>query len=228
MNRKMNFGIKLLVIIGSLSILFLIVNPILKSQMYGHDMSWTKAKDLLWIFNDSNKVFIDERTICFSREGDVYNQFRYKGNMFQNDEGLTIVVWEFNTKGRKSNSRFILSHKGNLTRTHFKEYELLNRRNSNKVYINYGMDFENGFDVKLNKFDSIVKFYKNEKYDGVIGYFSRVVLSDKNGVEQVILTNDKDHNLTNLIVYSKGDKTYLISITSNEYFDENVSQIFNF
>ncbi|MES2800201.1 MAG: hypothetical protein V4638_09315 [Bacteroidota bacterium] len=208
--------------------IYSIVAPLVSAKLYGYKGDWSKHKNYMWIFKDSARFEIENNiAYTFFKESDTYNTYRYYDQQYFNKGELMIVVWEFkNCENVDLNSINIIDAK--VSDLQFENYETLNLNSEREVIINDKMTLRHGFNVKKSMYDSILAEYDEPHYKGVCGFFPRIVLSDKSNQNMIVFKNDNEYCLTSLLVYKKNDRIYILVVTSRDYFDPKVIDIFDF
>lgn len=219
--------IKVSVIIGGAILLALIANLIYKKSKYGYSTDWEIHKKYRWVFKDSIIKDIDTIGYSYVTKKDILNNFHYKSNLKKHDFGYNIIVWEFKKMNDIKLENISINKKENLFFVHFDEGVTLDKGTDLETDVKFGYSFNNGFDISVDKTDTIISFYNGRNFKGCYGKIRQVSLGNKKEGDQIVLHNELNSSLTSIIAFKRKSSLYLVVIQSEKYFDSDIINILN-
>ena len=214
--------LKILTVVGGLVIIGLIANLILKKGVYGHDTDF-KSTNNFFIFKDSIKSDIDSLRFSYYTKNDVLSYYHYTRISLDKEIDFVVSIWEFKNLNKIKLENCEIGQ-ANLDNVFFEEVQVLSLDSGNEKNVKYDFSFQNGFNIFIDKNDSIFKHYFDKRYKGYFGKFNKIGLKNKNGF-QIIIDNSSVNNLTSFIIFKKKSSIYLVLINSEEEFNSDIINI---
>ncbi len=224
MNKKYKIIIAILVAI------FLVIqgNLFVKMHIYGHNADYTSFKKYKWIFKKNTQVNLDDIGNSTFSKTDCQNFFHYLGNMKNKDMGFLFNIWEFKNLENINLDKVKLTNDFDVSNITFKNGETLNMESELRQDVKYNYSFKDGFNINIDKKDTIKSYYKGKYYVGCYGNFKRISLwNEFEGHQIIIIKNDLKNPLTSILVYKRNKRLFLIIVQSDKYFDKDIIDVLN-
>jgi hypothetical protein len=217
--------LKIIVVIISISIIYLFVNAFFMLFYYGHKSKMEVYNK--WVFTDASKKELSKLGDSYISDNDTLTNYRYKGEAFKNNLGQNVLIWKFNDLKNKKINQIAFLKNQDLDFINFDEHEILDKDSDFEIYYEYKLNFINKFQVNLSKSDSSIYMYKGDTYKGVYGKFDKISISNEDGHKILLLNFDKKNYMA-VIIFKRFKSIYLAVIHSDFYFSKDIINIFSF
>ena len=191
-----------------------------------HSINWGKQEDYLWIFKDSVLNDIDENSFAVYNKRDIYIDFGYKAILKKQIQGYYVLLWEFKDLEKINIHYSKFTNSQESANLYIDKGEVIDQGSASEITIKEDYSFINEMNVDAY-FGNIDTLFKQEKYVGFFGKTRKILFSNKDGENEIIINNETDNNLALLLLYKKNSNLYLILIRSNKYFDKDIIKILN-
>ena len=216
---------KRLIIFAASAVLFIvcvIAYFIYDAVMYGYDVKWGNPHAVVWMFADSAKKDMDLQYACADiRKTDQSYEWGYHASQ---DYG--IQVWEI-IGLRGADPHRVPIHTNVFLNKVSLRGEILDKGSIREVQVRFGPFFNGELEIDLDENSKIVRMFEGQDYKGFYGSVGRMAF--ENGDRQILCMEDyKSGNAPLLFVMYKAHSSfYLIFISANKPFDENMIHILN-
>ncbi|MBP6531901.1 MAG: hypothetical protein KA285_01390 [Bacteroidia bacterium] len=190
--------------------------------IFSHSLNHEAWKNYTWIFKDSIRMDI-ENPLNYSdvKSKDIRSVFHY------NDYEYYIIVWEFKNLSNLDLKNVKIEPNVNLDNITFWAGEVLDSKSDLQTTVKYGFEFDDGFNINLDRYSKIDKRIESTKYRGFLGNVHRMALSDSKGDHQIIFDYNQGKGQTICLVYKARNSFYLIVINSKKPIDEGIIDVLN-
>jgi len=188
-------------------------------NMYHIEMS--NYKPYLWVFNDFAKKDINTKIFvgCVRKRDIMYNY------IYKND--YRICIWEFKDLSNSEFKNMNINQNVNLDDIKFDFGEVLNKKSSPEISVNFDHFFKHGININLDKYSKIEKRIESTNYKGFFGKVNKMAFSDETGNNLVLFDYPEGLETNLFLLYKGNDSFYIIIVHSPMPFNEKIINILN-
>ncbi len=217
----MNKKIKIIVSIIITLMIGYFAYDIIYIMIYNYHLELSNYKVYLWLFSDSAKKDIDTLAVGGSiRRTDKIYSYIYKGK-------YSIIIWEIKALNGVNLKKIIINQNIMLGNVKLKPGELLDKGSDMETQVKFGPFFKDTIVIDLDNNSKSIRTFEKTNYRGFYGSVSR--MGFENGEGEILALEEFTRRFmpTLFLMYKTNNSFYMITIHSDEPFDENIINILN-
>jgi len=186
-----------------------------------YKLNFDAYKDYMYFFKDSVKEEIDTN-FCYSYIGkqDIYNSFNINNNFL-------VSIWEFKSLTHIDLSDIKFNEESDMDKFKIRSGETINVGESPEITINFDFITDSILNVNIKGESSARKFINKGNYKGIQGTIDKVSIYNGKGIPMTILNYSRKQSNVLMIFYKNVNSFFLIEISSEKTFNEDILNMFN-
>lgn len=213
-------AIKIIVILAGVIILFSILKMIFNISIFGHDTKWSTKKEIYWVIQDSIRYNTGVPSYSWVMKEDQLYFFPIKDSL-----RTKVCVWEFDENIEFRSLKIDTNYSENRLNKE-SDYEILNKGSTGLTfYLNYGYEIKKNLTVGLDDYSKIKSTFSGDNYIGVLAESVMEIYVESNSKTDILIQKNYVNPQIAIVLYKKGNKTYLILINAKKEFDERIFNI---